>query len=66
MVEFVVVNARLIEPGEGSTLGWVFVSDGIIYAMGKGKVQGDGPVNSIDAGGKRLTPGLIDMHTFGE
>jgi len=65
MGEFLIHNARLILPGEEVTRGWIYVRDGIIDMRGPGKIRGDGPVKRIDARGKRLTPGLIDMHTHG-
>lgn len=65
MVEFIIKNARLIEPGESSRKGWVYVQDGIIKARGWNKIGDGGVVEYIDAKGKRLTPGLIDVHTHG-
>lgn len=65
MDEFLIHNARLVLPGEDVVRGWVLVRNGIIEMRGPGKGGGGGAVTHIDAGGKRLTPGLIDVHTHG-
>ena len=65
MDEFCIVNARLTEPGEGITAGWLHVKEGVIQSRGTGPNPAGGLVTEIDAGGKRLTPGLIDVHTHG-
>ena len=44
----------------GDELKSVVISDGKIVSVESNRNNGD-----IDAGGKRLIPGLIDVHTYG-
>jgi N-acetylglucosamine-6-phosphate deacetylase len=57
-------NARIVEPGKKISLGDVLVRQGRIVAAGciDGIVQ---DVEIVDALGRLLTPGLIDLHTHG-
>lgn len=57
-------NARMVEPGKRISSGDVLVHDGRIVATGTigAKVE-DAQV--VEAGGRLLTPGLIDVHTHG-
>lgn len=57
-------NARLIDPKSGlDTVGDLLIEDGIIAAFGENLfAEGLSPdIESIDAGGLILAPGLIDM-----
>ena len=42
---------------------WVLIEDGVIAAVGTGKPEGADGAEVIDAGGKLVTPGLVDAHT---
>ena len=42
---------------------WVLIEDGVIAAVGTGKPEGAEGAEVIDAGGKLVTPGLVDAHT---
>ena len=59
-VDLLIKNAKIIN-SNGSQLGCVAVKEGIIVAMGE---EGIMPPASqvIDAGGKALIPGAIDLH----
>jgi N-acetylglucosamine-6-phosphate deacetylase len=57
-------NARLVEPGKRILPGDMLVHDGRIVATGAiGAMIKDAQV--IEASGRLLTPGLIDIHTHG-
>ncbi len=55
-------NALLVRPGDSISIGSLSISDGRIQAVDSPAAPDAG---SIDAGGKLLTPGLIDIHTHG-
>lgn len=64
MRTFVISNATLVEPGKRTQAGDVWVRDGRIAEFGHvGFVHEDIP--RIDARGRLLTPGLVDIHTHG-
>lgn len=65
MAEFTIANARLVVPGEGIVEGWLHVADGHIAVRGEGEAPRALSGERIDAGGRRLSPGLIDLHTHG-
>jgi len=60
-------NARIVDgTGAEAFMGDVLVTDGVIadiYEFGKGKRPG---ADVIDAGGRVLAPGFIDLHTHGD
>lgn len=57
-------NARIVEPGKRIFPGDVLVHDGRIVATGNiGATVRDARI--VEAGGRLLTPGLIDIHTHG-
>jgi N-acetylglucosamine-6-phosphate deacetylase len=63
--DFVIHNARLVKPGEAILNGYLRVADGRIAELGAGSPPSDGVGERIDAHGRRLTPGLVDVHTHG-
>ncbi len=65
MDDFVIHNARLIYPGDRTCSGWLRVSGGVIAETGEGNAPDEFAGERIDARGRRLAPGLIDMHTHG-
>ena len=64
MPTLLIRNARIVEPGKRIFTGDVLVHDGRIVATG---IIGAAVKNAqvIEAGGRLLTPGLIDVHTHG-
>ena len=65
MNEYVLHNAQLIRPGIDMALGYIFVQDHAIAAVGHGEPPEAFGAKLIDCEGLRLTPGLIDVHTHG-
>lgn len=56
---------RGAEQGEVSFLqnAWVLVKDGVIARVGTGAAEGAADARILDAGGRLVTPGLVDAHT---
>ena len=65
MASLLIRNARLVEPGRQVTQGDLLVRDGAIAALGTVALSASAGAKVIDAGGRLLTPGLIDVHTHG-
>lgn len=61
---FRVANARVVLPGEGVRQVSVRVTGGRIAAVGQALAADPGE-ERVDAAGRLLTPGLIDVHTHG-
>ncbi|MDB6079946.1 MAG: naga: n-acetylglucosamine-6-phosphate deacetylase, partial [Akkermansiaceae bacterium] len=60
----IISNARVVTPGMDLANGFVVIEEGRIVAIGEGNLPvGDAEV--IDAGGKSLLPGFIDIHSHG-
>ena len=59
MSSFAVSNARVMTCARGLDLveGAVVIEDGTIVQVG-----GDAPAGAVDAGGRLVTPGLVDCH----
>src|SRR5512142_1974613 len=56
-----ITNCRLYDAGENSPLSSVMVRDGTIEKVGRiGRAD-----QTLDAGGRTLAPGLIDVHIQG-
>ncbi len=63
--ETIIVNAR-IYTGDGSAIdgGYIRFSEGVVKAVGEGSPPAVDPsVRIVDASGKWVTPGLIDVHS---
>jgi N-acetylglucosamine-6-phosphate deacetylase len=66
MSSFLIRNARLVHPGRSIVPGDLLVRDGRIAAVGAIPANAGTPAPSdVDARGRLLTPGLIDLHTHG-
>ena len=65
MSSLLIHNARIVRPGEGIAAGSLRIDSGRIAQVGvSGRVPPAG-ADQLDAGGRWLTPGLIDIHTHG-
>lgn len=58
-------NARLVFPGERIASGGLLLQHGRIAAIDPLPAAVPTEAIRVDAGGRRLTPGLIDLHTHG-
>jgi len=58
-------NATLVFPGECTAPGSLLLSNGSIAAVNPTADAVPADARRIDAGGRRVTPGLIDLHTHG-
>jgi N-acetylglucosamine-6-phosphate deacetylase len=61
----IIRNAKLVNPGKGAVDGELGVVDGSIAFVGSRPPGGFEQAREVDAGGRLLTPGLIDIHTHG-
>ena len=62
MQSYLFVNARIVSPADGLDFtGSLRVADGNIAAVGRALEPQPGDA-ILDAGGKALLPGLVDMH----
>ena len=65
-MDTLIFNARIMQPGEGLIGTWLRISGQKIAQIGTHRPDdGDAEENRVDAGGRLLTPGLIDVHTHG-
>jgi N-acetylglucosamine-6-phosphate deacetylase len=63
-----IYNARLFAPHLPGRVGWLLVRNGLISSIGFGQrplLPPGGAVQEVDAGGKLLLPGFIDLHVHG-
>jgi N-acetylglucosamine-6-phosphate deacetylase len=63
-----IYNARLFTPHNPGQTGWLVVKDGQIHLIGFGqrpRLPAHADVQEIDAQGKQLLPGFIDLHVHG-
>src|SRR5512147_887826 len=61
-------NARLYTPNHPGLTGWLLIENGLIRAIGYGNppdFSDDASLQILDAGGKNLLPGFIDLHVHG-
>ena len=58
-------NARLVFPGQRIVPGQLLLQDGRIAAIDPAPTAVPAVAKRVDAGGRLLTPGLIDVHTHG-
>ncbi len=65
MIDLLIHNAQLVEPGQYVTPGWVGIRAPQIAAIGDNSMPLPDARRRLDAGGRRLSPGLIDLHTHG-
>lgn len=62
MSDILFTNARLIDPEAGTDQpGWLHVSDGTIVATGSGNSPQGLQAQTVDAAGKCLAPGIVDI-----
>ena len=63
MIDVLLKNGRLFEPAQGrDEIGDIAFSGGRVSAIGR-DIRPDAGTKVIDAGGKLVVPGLIDLHT---
>ena len=65
MQKTLIVNAHVISPGVDIENATVSIENGRISKVSKGEVSRKGAGTVVDAGGKYLMPGFIDVHTHG-
>lgn len=61
-------NARLFTPGHAGLTGWLLTEESRIRGIGFGKppdFSRDESVQGMDAGGRMILPGFIDLHVHG-
>lgn len=63
IADTIITNVRALEPGEGVIGAWVRIRQGKIVELGSADRAPGDAAESIDGGGRLLTPGLIDVHT---
>src|SRR5262245_32650155 len=64
MSSLLIRNARLVNPGREIISGDLWIEEGLIREVGaSAPTNRDIPV--VDARGRLVTPGLIDIHTHG-
>jgi len=65
MSSTLITHATLVFPGERTAPGSLLLSGGTIAAINPAYTALPPHTRRIDAGGRRVTPGLIDLHTHG-
>lgn len=65
MSDLAIRNARLVAPGRGISTGDAWIRSGRIAALGRIDAAVPPDARVIEARGRLLTPGLIDIHTHG-
>ena len=61
----VLIHGAVVYTGDGRLIedGYVLMSGGLVQDVGQGYPEVDDTVRVIDAAGKTVTPGLIDVHS---
>lgn len=59
-----IINARILD-GAGGKIdrGWILLRNGVIDSVGSGSTEALAGARLIDASGRWLTPGIIDIHS---
>jgi N-acetylglucosamine-6-phosphate deacetylase len=65
MNNLLITNVRALNPGIGVVAAWIKIADGKIAALGLDNFPPGDASETIDGGGRLLTPGMIDLHTHG-
>jgi N-acetylglucosamine-6-phosphate deacetylase len=60
-----IINANVITPTIILKHGWVFCADGHIAGVGSGLPPRERDLQVVDAGGRTIMPGFIDVHVHG-
>jgi N-acetylglucosamine-6-phosphate deacetylase len=63
--DFLIINADLVTPSHIINNGWLLSRDGKIAAMGAGERPSFEGAAALDAGGRTLLPGFVDVHVHG-
>jgi len=66
MIESILVkNAAILAPGGFVERAWLLAAQGMIVALGRGPRPPKGADLEVDADGRMLLPGFIDLHVHG-
>ncbi len=65
MNDFIVRDARLVQPGKAVIPGDILIRNGAIAAVGQVSSHDAAGAAEISARSRLLTPGMIDLHTHG-
>jgi N-acetylglucosamine-6-phosphate deacetylase len=65
MTDLLITNVRALEPGQGEIASWLRLSGGKIAATGPADRLPSDISQTIDGGGRLMTPGFVDVHTHG-
>ena len=65
MTATLITHARIVYPGQRIAPGQLLLQDGRIAAIDPAPAAVPADATRVDAGGRLLTPGLIDVHTHG-
>lgn len=63
--DILIINADLVTPSHVISKGWLLIREGKIAALGAGEQPSIEGAATLDAGGRTLLPGFIDVHVHG-
>lgn len=63
--DILIINADLVTPSHVISKGWLLIREGKIAALGAGEQPSLEGAATLDAGGRTLLPGFIDVHVHG-